>query len=442
MIDTNNHSPAITSDGSSTLDQIRGIFDGKDTSDYVLVEHEQPFKTAKFPQNSFALTTFLLLNTMIGSGILNQPFVFENSGLLGGSLGFLLASILTWMGLLLLTDAGLHTNIFEYSGLAKYAFGNVGEIVIDISIIISSFGAQLGYILVVGETLTSLVQSWACPASVCQLDTILVISIALFVSPFCMFRHFGHLAWLSIFSITTIVSVLLLVIIMGPLKEESGEVLLFDLSGTLRSTGSIVFSLNCASANFQAFVATEKGCRNSSSWRAITFTAVMLGTCMCMVMGAVGYTSFKNTTQGEILDNFMGHTYDFFKVMVVAHLVMYIPVNFVIMRYSIVNLVAGIPSDELSNFMHTILSLGLLAGQTAVVVALLHLGVASGAMFGLILNITGGIGGSLNAFILPALIYLTVMPDGSPLKLAGILCLLVGIVVMFAVVSVTVLSVL
>eukprot|EP01036_Dinobryon_divergens_P044402 gene44402-59253_t len=51
------------------------------------------------PQNSAALTTFLLLNTMIGSGILNQPFVFENSGMLV----FMRESmnILDWLNVLL-----------------------------------------------------------------------------------------------------------------------------------------------------------------------------------------------------------------------------------------------------------------------------------------------------------------------------------------------------
>lgn len=36
------------------------------------------------PNNSAALSTFLLLNSMIGSGILNQPYVFASSGILGG----------------------------------------------------------------------------------------------------------------------------------------------------------------------------------------------------------------------------------------------------------------------------------------------------------------------------------------------------------------------
>ena len=42
-------------------------------------------------QNPVPLTIFLLINTMIGSGILNQPHVFEASGLLGGLIGFIIA---------------------------------------------------------------------------------------------------------------------------------------------------------------------------------------------------------------------------------------------------------------------------------------------------------------------------------------------------------------
>ena len=76
----------------------------------------------KLASNSAALTTFLLLNTMIGSGILNQPFVFLTSGIFGGLVAFLFAAVATWHGLILLTEAGVYANVLEYSGLAKFAF--------------------------------------------------------------------------------------------------------------------------------------------------------------------------------------------------------------------------------------------------------------------------------------------------------------------------------
>jgi len=389
--------------------------------------------------NSAALTTFLLLNTMIGSGILNQPYVFRESGILGASVAFVIASLATWIGLMVLTESGIYVNVLEYSGLAKRAYAKTGERMIDLSIIITSFGSILGYILVVGSTTSSLLVSWGCAENVCNITNSTVTVVAFLVTPICLFRHFGHLAFLSLFSILAIVAVLLLVLIGGPLQHEggsAGEIVLFNLEGTLASTGSIVFSLSCASANFQAFISTEKQSRNLNSWFRITSVAVFVGAAMCAGMGIAGYLSFRDSTQGEILDNFSGHGYDFFKVMVVCHLILYIPVAFVIMRYSFVKLAMGVRSETLPFSTHTLLSVGLMVTTTAFVLMMLRLGLASGPAFALILNVTGGIGGSLATFILPAAIYLKVMPkEGSKLRGAAYLLGAVGVAVLLAVLS-------
>lgn len=281
--------------------------------------------SALHPSNNAYLTCFLLLNTMIGSGILNQPYVFRESGLIGGAVGFLFATAFVWTGLLCLTAAGIHVNILEYSNLAKHAFERTGELMVDIGIIVLTFGSQLGYILVVGTTLSGLLASWGCGLFICNDFFTTIISVGVFVAPVCMFRHFGHLAYLSLFSIATIVAVLLLVIIAGPIKHvvehRSNDYRIFSITGMLSSTGSIIFSLACASANFQAYITTEKKSRNMSSWRKITGTAVFIGAIMCSSMGIAGYLSFSSDTEGEILDDFPQHGYDFFKVMVVTHLV-------------------------------------------------------------------------------------------------------------------------
>jgi hypothetical protein len=105
---------------------------------------------------------------------------------------------------------------------------------------------------------------------------------------------------------------------------------------------------------------------------------------------------------------------------VVTHLILYIPVNFVIMRsdhlfieyfshvfvcsdksgldalrYSLVRMVANMKSENLNFFTHTVLTAAMLVGITALVLLLLGLGLASGEAFSLILNITGGVGGAL-----------------------------------------------
>ena len=138
---------------------------------------------------------------MIGSGILNQPHVFKTAGFMGGVFGYVIASSFTWLGLNLLTASGVKTGHYEYGSLCKHVLGRTGEIVIDCSIIISCFGAILGYILVVGSTISQLLESWGCQNEACGFYLSTIMSVALFVAPVCMLRHFGHLAWLSLFSI-------------------------------------------------------------------------------------------------------------------------------------------------------------------------------------------------------------------------------------------------
>lgn len=301
--------------------------------------------------------------------------------------------------MLCLTAAGIQEGIHEYSALAHRAFQRNGECVVDIAIIVLTFGSQLGYILVVGTTFSGLLKSWGCNLEVCNDTNITLLAVAIFVTPVCMFRHFGHLAYLSVFSIATIVAVIVLVMIGGPVKHHldhiSNDYELFSGAGMLASLGSIVFSLDCASSNFQAFISTEESSQTFPVWRSVTRNAVISGACMCMVMGLVGYVSFGSDTQGEILDNFPQTGFDIFKVMVIMHLILYIPSNFVIMRYSVVKLCSGKRSEHLPTRTHSVVTIVLLAVTVLTVIALLQLNLSSGLAFSLILNITGGVGGNI-----------------------------------------------
>lgn len=86
------------------------------------------------PNNSQRLTIFLLVNSMIGSGILNQPYVFMKSGVVGALIGFTIATLGTWSGLFLLTEAGIISNNFDFAGLARDALGSEGDQLVDGSI--------------------------------------------------------------------------------------------------------------------------------------------------------------------------------------------------------------------------------------------------------------------------------------------------------------------
>ena len=47
----------------------------------------------ELPKNNAVLTSILLLNVMLGTGIFNQPFVFKESGYVGAIIAFLIGGI-------------------------------------------------------------------------------------------------------------------------------------------------------------------------------------------------------------------------------------------------------------------------------------------------------------------------------------------------------------
>jgi amino acid permease len=274
----------------------------EEQGEHLLKSDEIAFNTTKI-SNSSKISALLLLNSMIGSGILSQPYVFMKSGILGGLFCFVVTSLFTWSGVMLLTLTGIHYNILEYSGLAKKAFGIHGQNLLDFGIAISAFGCQLGcycfvkhlfltlnagYMIVIGETTSQLLGNWGCIDTICDQMSVTIITTIGFILPVCMFRHFGHLAWLSVFSVFAIVLCVGLVLIGGPLTTQhvdKAPVKIFDTLGMLKSTGSVVFALGCATGNFQAYIATDEKSQNQTIWAQVTGSAVLMGAALCITMG-------------------------------------------------------------------------------------------------------------------------------------------------------------
>ena len=150
---SNDLSESLLIDSEGGHDRLMKIDSGEHPSKMSTKQSSQPFNVDDI-SNSANLSMFLLLNSMIGSGILNQPYIFSQSGLLGGLIAFIVAAFFTWGGLMLLTEAGVGRGLLGYSGVTKKVYGKVGEQVVDFFIAINAFGCQLGYILVVGQTTT------------------------------------------------------------------------------------------------------------------------------------------------------------------------------------------------------------------------------------------------------------------------------------------------
>lgn len=183
--------------------------------------------------NSRNMTIFLLLNTMIGSGILNQPQVFEKAGVIGALVIFLFAAIFTWFGNVVLIICGLEAKVMGYPELVKHVLGDRGTIILNLMIVIGNIGAVMSYVALVGDTTSGLFQSWGISDDIANVYTCTVFMITVFVLPLCMYRHYGHLGNIAYLSIGCISLILLMVCIGGPIKAEPGNIRQINISGRI-----------------------------------------------------------------------------------------------------------------------------------------------------------------------------------------------------------------
>ena len=87
-------------------------------------------------------------------------------------------------------------------------------------------------------------------------------------------------------------------------------------------------------------------------------------------IGTLTIVYMYNICLGQILNNFIGNRYDFFKIMIVAHLILYIPMQFVVMRYSLVYRIWNIKSEDMTIKGHIGFTILLLYLMTFIVLLL------------------------------------------------------------------------
>ncbi len=369
-------------------------------------------------ENSVLSTTLLLLNTMIGSGILVQGYVFKETGIVLAIFEYIVIGWMIYAGVDLITRCADHAKLFDYSDIARHFLGKYGAMIVDWAFVINNAGALLSYILIVGSLIDSVVQTFSnCNLWCCNVGFLTVTPILLFTVPFCLIRDFGHLAVISYISIVAISGSIMLVIIGGPLHRQQHDddadhtLLLGSFTGSIKAIGSIVFALGYVTGAFQSYVALKD--KSVAKFSAITRNTTLLGTAMCFVTGLMGYLSFGSATKSNVLENFDSAVGAAFKLVVALHLILYIPGDFVILREALWK-IYDVNVHQQSDTQFVVLTLLLILSITAIAV-LLQLYASNSDALAIVIDVTGGMAGSVLYFTIPAVIGLKLFPEDRAL---------------------------
>jgi len=389
--------------------------------------------------NSDASTILLLLNSMIGSGILVQAYVFKKGGIIVVFFEYIVLTIMNYAGVEALVACGFRKQIFDYPKLVESIFGEYGSIAVDSSIVISGYGSLLSYVLIIGSLFKEVTGS-SCSAGYCSVVFLTIIPITLFTVPLCLLRNFAHLAVASYISIFVIGSIMLLVIIGGPIHNVSDNTgtnyNLGNFLGSLTTIGDIVFSLGYIPAVFHAYSGNED--KTQKKIEELTLFTTITGSIMCFITGFIGYLSFVNNTKTNILSNFSGSVGAVFKLFLILHLILFIPGDFVITRAAFLRLFK-LEVKDLSDITYITLTLLIIYTITFNAI-MLQVFASNNDNLGSVINLTGGTAGSMLSFIIPGLCCIKLFSKDTFLYYKNFALVLFGVIIFILVIITTALG--
>ena len=205
------------------------------------------------PKSGLQSAFMNMANSIIGAGIIGQPYAIRQAGLLAGVVLLVgLTAVVDWTICLIVINSKL-SGTSSFQGTVQHCFGRGGLIAISLAQWVFAFGGMVAFGVIVGDTIPHvLLAVWpGLPdVPVVGLLTDRRVAIAVFVMgvsyPLTLYRDIAKLAKASTFALIGMVVIVATVLIQGLLvpSEAKGEFslpLLTVNTGIFQAIGVISF---------------------------------------------------------------------------------------------------------------------------------------------------------------------------------------------------------
>ncbi|KAJ3461994.1 hypothetical protein MRS44_010547 [Fusarium solani] len=258
-----------------------------------LAEHEM-----NRPKSGLKSAFMNMANSIIGAGIIGQPYAVRQAGLVGGILLLVgLTVVVDWTICLIVINSKL-SGTSHFQGTVEHCFGQPGLIAISVAQWVFAFGGMVAYGVIVGDTIPHVLKAiWPDLPSVPVLGLLAnrQVAITVFVLgigyPLTLYRDISKLAKASTFALVGMLVIVVTVLIQGvltPASERgsfSPSLLLFN-GGFFQAIGVISFD----PYHRQLFPSYSL-----LYWSVDAF---------CLVLALGGFLTFGDKTLGNVLNNF------------------------------------------------------------------------------------------------------------------------------------------
>ncbi|TGJ85362.1 hypothetical protein E0Z10_g3402 [Xylaria hypoxylon] len=266
------------------------------------------------PKSGLQSAFMNMANSIIGAGIIGQPYAFKDAGLAAGIVLLVgLTIVIDWTIRLIVINSKL-SGANSFQGTVEHCYGKTGLIAISVAQWAFAFGGMVAFGVIVGDSIPPVFRAiWPNLHEIPVLSLLgdrraVIVIFTLGISyPLTLYRDIAKLAKASTLALLSMGIIVGTVIIQGALTplEDRGSFttpLLTINDGIFQAIGVISFAFVCQHNSLLIYGSLK----TPTIDRFTTVTHYSTGVSMiaCLVMALAGFLTFGDKTLGNVLNNF------------------------------------------------------------------------------------------------------------------------------------------
>ncbi|KAH6897426.1 transmembrane amino acid transporter protein-domain-containing protein [Thelonectria olida] len=266
------------------------------------------------PKSGLKSAFMNMANSIIGAGIIGQPYAIRQAGLLAGILLLVgLTVIVDWTICLIVINSKL-SGTSHFQGTVEHCFGRSGLIAISVAQWVFAFGGMVAYGVIVGDTIPHVLKAvWPDLPGVPVLGLLTnrQVAIAVFIMgigyPLTLYRDIAKLAKASTFALIGMLVIVVTVLIQGILTPSaergsfSPQLLTFN-GGFFQAIGVISFAFVCHHNSLLIYGSLRTP--TIDNFKRVTHYSTGVSMFACLILALGGFLTFGDKTLGNVLNNF------------------------------------------------------------------------------------------------------------------------------------------
>lgn len=266
------------------------------------------------PKSGLQSAFMNMANSIIGAGIIGQPYAFRQAGLTAGIVLLVgLTVVVDWTIRLIVVNSKL-SGANSFQGTVEHCFGKTGLIAISIAQWAFAFGGMVAFCVIVGDSIPQVLKAvWPGLQELPVLwllgnRKVVIVVFVLGVSyPLTLYRDIAKLAKASTLALISMIVILVTVVVQGALvpKEDRGSFstpLLTINDGIFQAIGVISFAFVCHHNSLLIYGSLKTP--TIDRFAKVTHFSAGVSMVACLLMALSGFLVFGDKTLGNVLNNF------------------------------------------------------------------------------------------------------------------------------------------